>query len=141
VLKAILSEDSIQVLDNISDWPSAVKQASQPLLKAGSITSEYVYNMIQSVRDNGPYMVLTDYFALMHARPGMGVNRAGMSLLVTKQPVDLAGKPVKVFLVMAAIDNTSHLRHLQDVMSVFMDQSAFETILSGDKAKIVTLFN
>lgn len=141
MLKAILSEDAIQVLDNVTDWSTAVKQASQPLLKSGAITSVYVDNMIQSVKKNGPYMVLTDYFALMHARPGEGVQRAGMSLLVTKKPVDLAGKPVKVFLVMAATDNTSHLKHLQAVMNIFMDDKAFEIILAGNKSEITTLFN
>jgi len=141
VLKSILSENSIQVVDSVSTWQEALKRASQPLLDSGVITGEYVTNMIKSVKDNGPYMVLTDYFALMHARPGEGVSRNGMSLLVTKKQVDLVGKPIKIFLVMAATDNTSHLKSLQNVMNVFMDQNAYQTILKGNRDKIIELFN
>ncbi|WP_442886208.1 PTS sugar transporter subunit IIA [Companilactobacillus sp. HBUAS56275] len=141
VLKSILSKNSIQVVDSVSDWQDALKKASQPLLDSGVITGEYVSNMIKSVQDNGPYMVLTDYFALMHARPGEGVSQNGMSLLVTRNQVDLEGKPIKIFLVMAATDNTSHLKSLQNVMSVFMDQKAYQTILDGNRDKIIELFN
>ncbi|HIY93072.1 MAG TPA: PTS sugar transporter subunit IIA [Candidatus Companilactobacillus pullicola] len=141
MLKSILSKNSIQVVDSVSDWQDALKKASQPLLDSGVITGEYVSNMIKSVQDNGPYMVLTDYFALMHARPGEGVSQNGMSLLVTRNQVDLEGKPIKIFLVMAATDNTSHLKSLQNVMSVFMDQKAYQTILDGNRDKIIELFN
>ncbi|MFT8410694.1 MAG: PTS sugar transporter subunit IIA [Schleiferilactobacillus perolens] len=137
--KAIISEDEIQVVDHVPDWAAAVKMASVPLIRAKVITNEYVDHMIQSVKENGPYMVLTDYFALMHARPGEGVNKPGMSLLVTKQSVDLAGKPVKIFLIMAAVDNTSHLKSLQKVMSVFMDDHSYQTILAGNRRQIITL--
>ncbi|WP_375710569.1 PTS sugar transporter subunit IIA [Lactiplantibacillus pentosus] len=141
VVKAILSNDAIQVVTHINDWKSAIKLASQPLLKAKMISSIYVENMIASVNSNGPYMVLTDYFALMHARPGVGVSRAGMSLLVTKQAVDLAGKPVKVFLILAAKDNTSHLEWLQAIMSIFMDEQKYRRILTGNREQIAKLFN
>ena len=141
MLKSILSKNSIQVVDSVSDWQDALKKASQPLLDSGVITGEYVSNMIKSVQDNGPYMVLTDYFALMHARPGEGVSQNGMSLLVTRNQVDLEGKPIKIFLVMAATDNTSHLKSLQNVMSVFMDQKAYQPIVDGNRDKIIELFN
>ncbi len=140
MLKSILSENSIQVVDYVDTWKDAVNIASKPLLESKIITEEYVTNMIKSVNDNGPYMVLADYFALMHARPGQGVMRNGMSLLVTKNEVDLIGKPIKIFLIMAATDNTSHLKSLQRVMDVFMDKNAYQTILNGDRKEIIELF-
>lgn len=137
---AMFSENNIQVIAQAPNWLAAVQQASQPLLETKVITEQYVTNMIASVKQNGPYMVLADYFALMHARPGVGVNEMGMSLLISKEPVDLVGKPVKIFLIMAAMDNTSHLKSLQKIMSVFMDDQAYQTILSGDKEQIIKLF-
>lgn len=136
----MFSENNIQVIEQAPNWPTAVKQASQPLIASGAITTQYIDNMIASVKQNGPYMVLADYFALMHARPGIGVNQMGMSLLVSRKPVDLAGKPVKIFLIMAAMDNTSHLKSLQKIMSVFMDEKAYQTVLAGHKQEIITLF-
>lgn len=137
---SLIAEEDIQVVNSVADWKEAVRLASKPLINEHTITQKYVDNMIQSVEDNGPYMVIADYFALMHARPGEGVNKLGMSLLTTKQPFDLEGKPVKIVLVLAATDNKSHLASLQKVMSVFMDDASYQTVLNGSKEEIVSLF-
>lgn len=136
----IFNNKNVQVLDSVNNWLDAVKIASRPLIDDGSIEKVYVENMIKSVEDNGPYMVLADYFALMHAKPGVGVNKMAMSLLVVKNPVNLDGKDVKIFLVMAAIDSSSHLKSLQKIMNIFMDDEAYKIILNGNKKTIVSLF-
>lgn len=140
-LQELLPESHIKVIEHIDNWKQAVEIASEPLLKNKLITSKYIKNMILSVEKNGPYMVLTDYFALMHAKPGEGVNVQSMSLLVTKNEVDLEGKPVKIFLVLAAKDNQSHLESLQDIMAIFMDDDKYQVILNGEKEDIINLFN
>lgn len=139
-MSMIFNDQNIQIREQVSSWQEALKIASKPLLDSHKITNTYVKNMTKSVKENGPYMVLTDYFALMHARPGEGVNQIGMSLLVLKHPVDLEGKPVKIFLVMAALDNTSHLNALKRIMNILMNNKSFNTILNGNKKEIIDLF-
>ena len=136
----ILPKDQIQVAETIENWQQAVKLASEPLLKQGFITQEYIQSMINSVKEHGPYMVIADYFALMHARPGEGVIQQSMSLLVVKEPIDMMNKPVKIFLILAAKDNQSHLASLQKIMTIFMDTQKYQVILSGNKAEITELF-
>ncbi|WP_439950849.1 PTS sugar transporter subunit IIA [Lacticaseibacillus pantheris] len=137
----LIPESNIQVVETVKNWEEAVRLASLPLLKSGNISDEYVDNMIDSVNKNGPYMVLSDYFALMHARPGQGVKKLGMSLLVLKHETDLRGKPVKIFLVLAATDNQSHLESLQQIMGIFMDDGSYRSILTGNRPAIVNLFD
>ena len=139
-MSMIFNDQNIQIREQVSSWQEALKIDSKPLLDSHKITNTYVKNMAKSVKENGPYMVLTDYFALMHARPGEGVNQIGMSLLVLKHPVDLEGKPVKIFLVMAALDNTSHLNALKRIMNILMNNKSFNTILNGNKKEIIDLF-
>lgn len=139
-MSMIFNDQNIQIREQVSSWQEALKIASKPLLDSHKITNTYVKNMAKSVKENGPYMVLTDYFALMHARPGEGVNQIGMSLLVLKHPVDLEGKPVKIFLVMAALDNISHLNALKRIMNILMNNKSFNTILNGNKKEIIDLF-
>lgn len=140
-LSKLLPPEHIQVTASVANWQEAVHIASQPLIEEKLITNQYIENMITSVKENGPYMVLSDYFALMHARPGEGVNQESMSLLVTKEQVDLEGKPVKIFLILAAENSQSHLESLQNVMAIFMDDEKYQTILSGNKEAIINLFN
>ncbi|MFB8734775.1 PTS sugar transporter subunit IIA [Bacillus sp. SL00103] len=43
--------------------------------------------MIQSVDQNGPYIVIAPQVAIPHARPEDGVNELSMSLMTFEQPV------------------------------------------------------
>lgn len=139
--KNILPGRYIQVYDQLKSWQEAVQKASTPLIEDCRITQQYVENMIKNVNDNGPYMVLSDYFALMHAQPDENVLLESISLLAVKEEVNLAGKPVKIFLILAAKDGKSHLEHLQKIVSIFMDENNITCILEGNKKAIETLFN
>ena len=139
-INKLLPKNQIQVIETAENWMKAVEIASNPLLKNKMITHTYLENMIRSVEENGPYMVLADYFALMHAKPGLGVNEQSMSLLVVKDAVDMKGKPIHIFLVLAAKNHESHLERLKDIMEIFMDNEKYQTILSGNKETIILLF-
>ncbi|CEE02896.1 hypothetical protein BT1A1_3110 [Caldibacillus thermoamylovorans] len=136
MLKELLQKSHMQQREKVDSWEDAIKIASIPLLKEGIIEESYIENMIKSVNKNGPYIVLMDYFALPHAKAGEGVNRLGMSLLTLNHPVDLKGNPVKVFLVLAAVDATSHIEALADISKLLMDPKNYEIFMSGDLDKI-----
>lgn len=136
MLKELLPKSHMQQREKVDSWEDAIKIASIPLLKEGIIEESYIENMIESVNKNGPYIVLMDYFALPHAKAGEDVNRLGMSLLTLNHPVDLKGNPVKVFLVLAAVDATSHIEALADISKLLMDPKNYEIFMSGDLDKI-----
>lgn len=139
MLKDLLPRAHMQQVDHIETWEEAIKLASEPLLKAGYIEEAYVDHMIASVNQNGPYIVLMDYFALPHAKAGEGVNQLGMALLKVNQPVDLKGNPVKVFLVLAAIDADSHMQSLQEISEILSDEANYKSFINGDLEEIVLL--
>lgn len=136
MLTKYLPRENMQSVETIDNWKEAIEIAAQPLLDKGVIEEGYVSNMIQSVKDNGPYIVLNDYFALPHAKAGEGVNEVGLSLLTVKEPVDLEGKPVKIFLVLAAVDSSAHLEVLSEISELLMEEEAYSVFLSGDLNKI-----
>lgn len=120
----------------VQNWQEAIAVASQPLLTEGVIEEKYVENMIKSVNENGPYIVLTDYFAMPHAKAGEGVNEVGMSLLKLDNPIDMKGKPVKMFLVLAAVDSTAHLEAMSEISELLMNDDAFDVFMNGDLEQI-----
>jgi len=136
MLKELLPKSHMQQREKVDSWEDAIKIASNPLLEEGTIEESYIESMIESVNKNGPYIVLMDNFALPHAKAGEGVNRLGMSLLTINHPVDLKGNPVKVFLVLAAVDATSHIEALADISKLLMDPNNYEIFMSGDLEKI-----
>ena len=72
--------ENIQVGQRAENWMEAIKIAAQPLIKRGSITEQYVHNMIKSVVDLGPYIVIMPYFALAHAAPCDDVKQSDVSI-------------------------------------------------------------
>lgn len=136
MLQELLPLEHIQHERRSEGWEDAIRMASRPLLERGVIEESYVSRMIDSVKVHGPYIILADYFALPHAAPGEGVNQLGMSLLVLDEEVDLVGNPVKLFLVLAAVDNTSHLAALSEVSELLMEKENFDIFLTGDAGKI-----
>lgn len=131
-----LTKDNMQHVKSVNEWEEAIKLAAKPLLKKKIIETVYIDNMIQSVLDNGPYIVLKDYFALPHAKAGEGVNEVGMSLLTLEDPIDLKGNPVKIFLVLAAVDSSTHLEALSELSELLMDDDVYDIFLSGDNQAI-----
>ena len=95
--------------------------------------------MINAVEEYGPYMVLTDNFALMHARPEDGVNETSMALLVSENKLDMKGKPVKLFLILAAADDNSHIEALSEITELLSEPFNFELFMRGDKKEILEL--
>ncbi|EEI86371.1 phosphoenolpyruvate-dependent sugar phosphotransferase system, EIIA 2 [Anaerococcus lactolyticus ATCC 51172] len=135
----LLNENTIQIKDNADDWIDAINIGVGPLLKGGYITEEYVQSMISAVNEYGPYMVLADDFALMHARPGISVNKIGLSMLILKKPVNLKGKSVRVFLFLAALDNKSHIEYLMKITKILSDNQKFNIIKKGNKNEIINV--
>ena len=138
-LEELLTREKIRYVKTTPSWQIGVDEASEPLLKDQSIEKSYVTAMKQNVLVNGPYMVLTDYFALMHATPGEGVNQLSMSLLISDEEVLMEGVPVKLFLVLAAKDSETHIEALSQITSILMDESNFKIFLSGNISKILEL--
>lgn len=136
MLMELLPLDHIRHEERAGGWEEAIRIASVPLLEEGVIEESYVDRMIASVKTHGPYIILADYFALPHAAPGEGVNKLGMALLVLDEAVDLIGNPVKLFLVLAAVDNTSHLEALAEVSELLMEKEHFDVFLTGDVHRI-----
>ena len=141
MLKELINAERVNIIKNVRDWKEAIKIASKRLLEDNSIEELYIENMIKSVEKYGPYIVLADRFALPHASSKEGVNKLAMSLLIVEDEVDLLGKPVNIFMVLAAVDNTTHIRALASLSEMMYEEENVKLIINGDKSSILELIN
>lgn len=139
MLKEIITLDKIQSIASVSDWKEAIRLASVPLLADNSIEESYVDAMIDAVLEHGPYIVVADRFALPHSSARDGVNKLGVALLAVEQDVDLLGKPVKMFAVLATPDGETHLQALSELTELLYDQKNMDIFMSGDKSGIIKI--
>lgn len=124
--------------DQVSDWMEAVKRAARPLVGQKFINANYVEKMIDNVLKLGPYIVISEQFALPHAAPTDGVQKTGMSMLVLEKPVDLLGEPVRIFAVLASKGNEQHLKALGQLTRL-LKESRKELLGAKGKEQIIKL--
>lgn len=132
--KTLIRPEDIQLGLEAADWEDALKKAAEPLIVHGHIEPAYVEDVIQAVKDLGPYIVLAPGFALGHARPSDAVHRACASLATLKTPVNFGSKqndPVDVVMILAAVDNKLHVELLQKVVFFLNQKGSFDTLRSA----------
>lgn len=146
-LSDLLTEDFIQVDVEADTWQQAIEKASINLLNRGYINNHYVQSMIRNVEENGPYIVISEGFAIPHSGIDEGSMKLGFNLVRLKNPVTFnAGiyDPIKYVCVINAIDKEKHLNALFNLVNL-LQISEFKEALnkaknSKDIASVIELF-
>ncbi|MFI8930787.1 PTS sugar transporter subunit IIA [Streptomyces sp. NPDC053474] len=123
-VSALLPVEAIRLGAEAGDWRGAVRLAGELLVQSGSGTDAYTAEMIQSVVDNGPYIVLAPGFAFAHARPSPAVLRTGMSWVRLARPVEFghaANDPVDLVVALAARDASQHTEAMASLARLLAD--------------------
>ena len=131
MLKDLLSEELILLNNNASDWEDAIRKAAQPLVAEKKVTESYVDDIIVGVKNNGPYIVLTEHVALPHARPESGAIESAIGVATLKTPVEFgneANDPVKYLFTLSAKDSSQHLSALSELAGLFEDKEFFNLL-------------
>lgn len=99
-------------------WEEAVRQAGDLLVREGVCDPSYVQDMVDTVRELGPYIVVTPGVALAHARPKGSVARNGIAVATFPGGVRFGNPdndPVYVVFAIAAVTDEEHLGLFQEV--------------------------
>lgn len=134
LLKELITEDTVTVVDHVEDWKAAITLAANPLLRQGEIEEKYIDAMIQKVEESGPFIHIGPFVALPHARPEEGVNEIGMSILKVDEPVNLlddVAHPIKLFICLAAVDNDTHLKALANLTNILSDEALLDRLVNA----------
>lgn len=136
MLKDLLTENRIKIVNSVTNWQEAVRLAAKPLEEDKSIEPAYTEAMILSVVNLGPHIVLSPGIALPHARPEAGVRTMSMSLLKVKEKVYFTEeKYANLFFVLAIADGNSHLYALRELSAIFADETAYDRFMKADTVK------
>ena len=143
MLSELVNKNTIKLNCHCRDWIEAVREAGSVLIKSGAITSDYVEAAIENVKELGPYIVITKGVALPHATNQTGVNRTAMSMITLNSPVNFGNKnndPVKLVVMLAAKDSTSHLGALQDLSEFLGDRKFLDLVNETDDVQKIISF-
>lgn len=121
-LHELLPPQRIKVMERVDTWEHAVRIAAKPLLYEKYIENHYIEKMIDNIKNSGPYVVISEHFALPHAGPFDGVNKTGFSMLGLREPVNILGKEVRILVILASKDNEQHLKALSQLTRLFSNK-------------------
>lgn len=117
---SLISNNSILLNAQASDWKSAIKLGTDALVKAGVVEPRYYEAIITAIEEQGPYICIHDAFALPHCRPEDGVIKTGFALTVLETPIYFEGvdEPVDVLVTLAGKDSDEHIEGTMQVANL-----------------------
>ncbi|KGX86075.1 PTS sugar transporter subunit IIA [Pontibacillus litoralis] len=134
----IIKQEHIITGIQVANWEEAIQASGDLLIKSGAVSTEYVKQMIQSVKDNGPYIVIGPGIAMAHARPSEAVRENAISLAVLKEAVSFGHEendPVDLVFSFSAKEADSHLKMMESLSRVLIDEQKVEQLRQAKTAK------
>ncbi|MGW0738258.1 PTS sugar transporter subunit IIA [Streptomyces sp. NPDC002851] len=123
-LKDLLPEAAVRLGVHAADWRAAIGAAGDLLVATGASTDAYTQEMIDTVVEHGPYIVVAPGFAFAHARPSPAVLRTGMSWVRLAEPVEFGHEghdPVELVVGLAARDKAEHTEAMAALARLLAD--------------------
>jgi len=117
------------------NWKEAITNSAESLLEEEIINEKYIDSMIESVKKNGPYIVMGPHVALAHAKPEDGVNEVGVSVSLLKNPINFdheENDPVKIVFCIAPTDSYSHINIMNDIYELMNNEEKMHQLLNSE---------
>ena len=144
MLEELLTEETVQIIEQVADWKEAIEVATAPLIETEKVTEDYIGAIVDSLEEKGPYVIITPHLALLHARPGDYVFEDCLSFTLLQEPVSFGHKkfdPVDLLFTFAAEDNQGHMEAIKE-LATLLGQDGFREQLrnSTSQSELIKLF-
>ena len=128
----MLNKDLVEITDREpKDWQDALKIAAEKLVEHNYIKEAYIDEIIQNVKDNGPYIVIVPGVAMPHAN-AKSDNVLGTAIGFTKFNKSVNFGPdshAKLFFTLAAKDPNEHLKNIGELSDMLMTDGLIEKLM------------
>ena len=134
-MEKLLQEKNCYLRDRVLSILAALNAAEDKddLLSDQAVKTAYEAAIYEITERLGPYYVLCENLALIHASNQSGVNDTQMAVTVLKEPVKFKpdGYDVRVLVTLVAKDSESHMEGIQAVSNIFSDEKKVQEILDA----------
>lgn len=134
IMKDMLKLENVQIVNGVKDWIEAIHVGVQPLVDTGYVEARYIDEIIKNTEKFGPYYVLCENLALLHASAEQGVIKKQVAITVLKEPVKFKedGYDVRLLVTLAASDPESHMQAMQAISNIFSDEKRIAMLVNAD---------
>ena len=129
LLKDIVEQKLCRFEGNADSWQDSIKLSCKALEDAGIVGEKYADEIIDCVRENGPYIVLMPGIAMPHSMEN-SPNAFGTAIAFTKLENSVSfdncdgdgEKSASVFFTLAAVDNELHLKNMRKLFKMLTNE-------------------
>lgn len=140
VLNQLMHEKHVRWDVSAYTWEEAISKTVVPLAEDSFVQPEYADEIISQFNMHGPYMVIGNNIALIHASSFNYVNQTGYSFVSLDEPVRFGHEdydPVKYIICLATTSPKIHLNALRQLSFILMDKERMERIESHGKPGLI----
>ena len=130
-LLSMIKKEGIKVNVCANDWEDAILKVGELMVEIGVARPEYAEGMIKTVKEMGPYIVITKGIALPHARPEEGALKTALVIVKLKKPINFGNPdndPVDILIGLTAVDKKSHIKALAQLARVLQQSDALKKL-------------
>ena len=123
-----------------SNREEAIRMAYAPMLQQHCILDKYVD---EAARTESGYMVIAKHIALPHTKPEAGAISCALGIGVLDEPIRFGNQendPVKYIFALSAVDNSTHLAAMAELIRLFNDQDFFTLLDTADNPNEVMAY-
>lgn len=115
-----LLDQRIQTQTTSLTLTEAIAMVNQPLFNDQITALQYADDIIDLIKNNGPYMMLNQNILLAHGKTNNHVLGTGFSILILEKPISLDHNNylIDIIICFATINESAHLQGLSDLLKI-----------------------
>jgi len=135
LLGEIIDNKRVTFAQKAENWEDAIRMSCKLLIEDGTIDPGYADEIINTVKEMGPYIVLMPGFALPHAmKNSENAHGTAISFMKLAEPVsfnpDNSEKDASVFFTLSAIDSDEHLKNMRKLWKMLTNEELCADLLT-----------
>lgn len=115
------------------NWEEAIRISGEVLKKNQLITDKYIDQVIEDVKQYGPYIVIVPGVAMPHSQAdSSGVLGTGIGLTIFPEAISFdqsdPEKSAQLFFMLAAKDSSTHMNNIANLSNLLMEEGMIEDL-------------
>ena len=125
LLTQMLDAGHVNFKERCADWQSAIRAGCEPLVASGAVDAAYADEIIASIEQYGPYIVIAPDIAMPHAQGNTAsVHQTAVSFMKVHEAVAL-------FFTLASQNHEQHLENMSMLATMLDNEALIAELLTA----------
>lgn len=131
-MEKLLKLENVKIIDTCDNYENAIDMAIKPLVEGKFCKESYLEKVKKNHKKLGPYYVLGDHLALIHAENEGSVNESQISLALVKKGVNFSDdhQNIQIIIGLCAKNNSDHLSVMANIANIFTNEKLINNLLN-----------